>query len=112
MLRDDLIERGCSHPQNAATVTGQTTLASGVVRAEPGEPLVEHRPELRPAWQRDHERGVDPGRVDREKLLEQARIVIPVRLERDAGCVVVPHPRREGKRREIELARAAARRLE
>src|SRR6478736_7059656 len=86
--------------------------ASGVIRAEPGEPHVEHRTQLRPTGQRDHERGVDPGRIDREALLEQRSIVIAVRLERDAGRVVVSHARREGEGREVELAWAAARRLE
>src|SRR5919201_3246720 len=85
---------------------------SGVRGPEPLETFREHRAELRPAGQRDHERGVDPGRIDREAFLEQPRIVIAVSLERDAGCVVLSYPCGEGKCREIELTRAAARRLE
>src|SRR4029077_19247083 len=73
---------------------------------------VEHYAELRPAWLRDHERGVDPGCVDGEALLQQIRVMVAVRLQCDAGRRVVPHPRRKRERGEIELARSAARRLE
>ena len=38
--------------------------------------------------------------------------MVAVRLKRDAGRLVVPHPRREGERGEVELAGAAAGRLE
>src|SRR5437870_3256866 len=74
--------------------------ASSAARRAPGE--------LRPARQRDHERRVDPGRVDGEELLEQVWVVVAIRFEGDARGVVVAYPSRERERRQVELSRAAA----
>src|ERR1700741_5358001 len=76
------------------------------------EVLREPWPELRAPRQRHHERGVDPGCVERDAGLQQVRIVGAVRLELSARALVAPFKDGERECREVELARGATRRRE